>query len=101
GPFGVEQPGVLDGDPRLDGECRRDVGKRFVVEVGLELVDAEDADDAVADGHRRTDPTADASTAVLVTREMRVIGDIGEHLRPLRPYDVAIEVGLVVKLEAL
>ena len=98
--FGVEQSGVLDRDRRLGGECRRDVCKLFVVDVGLELVDAEDADNAVADDHRRADPTADARAAADVTREMRVVGDVGENLRPLRPHDVAVEVGLVVEVEA-
>ena len=32
---------------------------------------------------------------------MRVVGDIGENLRPLRPHDVGVEIRLVVKIEAL
>ena len=31
---------------------------------------------------------------------MRVVGDIGENLGPLRPHDVGVEIGLVVKVEA-
>ena len=71
------------------------------VEVGLELVDAEHADDAVADDHRRADPAANASAAVHLAREVRVLRHVGEDLRPLRPHDLAVEVGLVVQVEAL
>ena len=101
GALGVEQAGVLDRDRRVGGECGRHVCELFVVDVGHEVVDAEDADNAVADDHRRTDPTANACTAADVTREMRVVGDVGENLRPLRPHDMAVEIGLVVKVETL
>jgi hypothetical protein len=72
-----------------------------VVEIRLVLVDADDSDDAVADDHRRADPAADACGAAEVTREMGVVRDVGEDLRPLRPHDLAVEVGLVVQVEAL
>ena len=64
-----EQPSVLDRDRGLGGECGRELSELFVVDVRLELVDADDADDTVADDHRRTDPAANASTAVSLTRE--------------------------------
>ncbi len=93
--------GVLDRHRGLRGECRRELCQLFVVEVGFELVDAENAGDAVADDHRRTDPSANARTAVDVTRKVRVLRHVGEDLRPLRPHDLAIESGLVCQVEAL
>ena len=100
GALGLEQPRVLDRHRRLGGECRRELRELLVVEVGLELVDADDADDSVADDHRRADPAADASAAVDLAREMRMVRHVGEDLLPLRPHDLAAGVGLVVQVEA-
>ena len=100
GALGLEQASVLDRHRGLGGECRRELRQLLGVEVGLELVDAQDADDAVADDHRRADPSANASAAVLLAREVRVLRHVGEDLWPLRPDDLAVEVGLVVQVEA-
>ena len=43
---------------------RRQLRQLLVVEVGLELVDADHADDPVADDHRRADPAANACAAL-------------------------------------
>ena len=67
--LGLEQPGILDRRRSLSSECGRELRELFVVDVGLELVDAQDTDDAVADDHRGTDPSADSSTPVDVARE--------------------------------
>jgi hypothetical protein len=64
GALGFEQPGVLDRHCGLGGECRGELRQLFGVEVGFELVDADDADHAVADHHGDTEPPANASTAV-------------------------------------
>ena len=100
GALGIEQASVLDRHRSLGGECRGEVRQLFGVEVGLELVDAQDADDTVADDHRRADPAANASTAVLFARERRVLRYVGENLSPLRPDDLTVQVGLVVQVEA-
>ena len=86
--LGLEQARVFDRHRGLGGECRRDFRQLFGVEIGLELVDAEHADDAVADDHRGTDPSANASTAVQLTRKVRVLRHVGEDLSPLRPHDL-------------
>ena len=78
GALGLEQSSILDRDRGLGGECRRELRELFGVEVGLELVDAQNADDAVADDHRSADPAANASTAVLLTRKVRVLRYVGE-----------------------
>ena len=44
GALGFEQPSVLDRHRGLGGECRRELRQLLVVEVRLELVDADDAD---------------------------------------------------------
>ena len=62
--LGLQQASVLDRHRGLSGECRCELCQLFGVEVGLELVDAEDADDTVADDHRDTEPPPNASTAV-------------------------------------
>ena len=100
GALGIEQASVLDRHRSLGGECRGEVRQLLGVEVGLELVDAQDADDTVADDHRRADPSANASTAVLFARERRVLRHVGENLSPLRPDDLTVQVGLVVQVEA-
>ena len=100
GALGMEQASVLDRHRGLGGECRGEVRQLFGVEVGLELVDAQDADDTVADDHRRADPSANAPAAVLIAREMRVLRYVREDLLPLRPHDLTVEVGLVVQVEA-
>ena len=60
GPLGLEQTRILDRDRRLRRERGRELRELLVVEIGLELVDADHADDPVADDHRRADPAADA-----------------------------------------
>ena len=100
GALGLEQPSVLDRHRGLGGERRCELRQLLGVEVGLELVDAEDADDTVADDHRRTEPSANASAAVFVARKMRVVRYVGEDLLPLRPHDLDAGVGLVVQVEA-
>ena len=97
----LEQTGVLDRDCRLGGEGGRNLGELLVVEVGLELVDADHADDAVADDHRRADPAANAGRTPEVARKVRVLRDVGEDLCSLRPHDLAVDAALVVEVEAL
>ena len=97
--LGLEQPGILDRRRSLSSECGRELRELFVVDVGLELVDAQDTDDAVADDHRGTDPSADSSTPVDVARKVRVLGHVGEELLPPRSHDMAVEVGLVGQVE--
>ena len=62
--LGLEQPRILDRRRGLGGEGRHELREILVVEVGLELVERDDADDAVADDHRCADPAADSSAAV-------------------------------------
>src|SRR5207253_9134481 len=50
--------------------------------------------------HRRADPSANASAAVLIAREMRVPRYVRENLLAIRPDDLTVEVGLVVQVEA-
>ena len=97
--LGLEQPGVLDRRRSLSSECGRELCELLVVDAGLELVDAQDTDDTVADDHRGTDPSADSSTPVDVAREVRVLGHVGEELLPPRSHDMAVEVGLVGQVE--
>jgi hypothetical protein len=98
--LGLQQASILDRHRGLSGECGRELRELVGVEVGLELVDAEDADDAVADDHRGADPAPNASASVLLTRKVRVLRHIGEDLSPLREDDLAVEVGLVHQVEA-
>ena len=100
GALGLEQPRVLDRQSSLGGKRGRELGQVLVVEVGLELVDAEDADHAIADDHGRTDPSANAAATVKLARKVRVLRDVGEDLPPLRPYGLNGEVGLVVQVES-
>ena len=100
GALGLEQPSILDRHRSLGGECSRELRELFGVDVGLELVDAEDADDAVADDHRGTDPSANASTAVQPDSQ-----SAGSPTRRRRPVAAStarpgVEVGLVVEVEA-
>src|SRR5207237_4228561 len=100
GPLRLEEASILDRRRSLGREGRRELRELLGVEVRLELVDAEDADDAVADDHRRADPPANASGAVLLAREVRVLRNVGEDLSPLRADDLSVEVGLVFEVEA-
>ena len=82
GALGFEQARVLDRDRRLGRERRGELRELLVVDIRLELVDADDADDAVADDHRRADPAANSSGAVTLAGKVRVRRDVREDLCP-------------------
>ena len=100
GAFGLEQSRVLDRRRRLCGERRDELGEVVVVEIGLELVERDDADDAIAEYQRCADPAADASATVQLAGEMRVMRHVAEDVLPLRAQHLDARVGLVVQVEA-
>ena len=98
--LGFEQSCVLDRRRGLRGKCRHELGELIVVEIGLELVERDDAGDAIAEYQRRADPAANASTTVQLTGEMRMMRHVAEDVLPLRAQHLDARVGLVVEVEA-
>ena len=74
----LEQACILDRRRGLGREGCHELREILVVEIGFELVESEDADDAVAEEQRRTDPPANATAAVYLARKMRVTRYVAE-----------------------
>ena len=100
GSFGFEQACALDRGRRLCCEGCCELRELLVVEVGLELVEGEDADDAVPEDERCTDPAANASAAVDLTRKMWVLGDIAEDVLAAGPQNLDARIAFILQVEA-